>query len=441
MKILILGAGLAGLECGRQLRQRGCDFAILEKESQIGGLARTNKTGDYAWDFGVHALYSRHPHMTRYLHSLPLDYVPSERRVSIYHTSGRNAPPYLINYPFEEGIKGLPWKDRWECIGGYFISKFRHQSEYCHLQDWIDHGLGFGIAKHFMTPYNRKIWNCPLEDISMDLVNAKIHPASLKNFLMAAFGREVIGRIYQWKFVYPRRGIQALMDYTAQDIRDKIRVKKQVEKIRRQGTGWEVLTTDGDIEKADRVISTIPLVELLKMVEMEGLHKSFSQLKWNDTYFILVGLRKGCRFSLLNDCHWAFFKEQEIFYRITMMHNFSEEFLPALVAEVTNKEAVRQMSPEQIQAGVLKDLTRLNIIKNSRDVAVTDIRYVPYTYPIPTVDLDSVKDTITRRLERENILLVGRNGRWDYLNMDGILRSVSEFIRGYFGDEPDGPPL
>jgi protoporphyrinogen oxidase len=431
MKTVILGAGLSGLECGRQLNLRGREFKILEKEGQIGGLAKTNVSGDYRWDFGVHALYSRDPSMTDYLRSLPLDYVLAQRRVSIYHTD-RKSRRYLINYPFEEGIKGLPFRDWLECVCGYLMARTRNQPEFRHLQDWIDHGLGFGIAKHFMTPYNRKIWNCDLRQISMDLVNAKIHPASLKNFLMAAFGKEVIGRMYQWRFIYPKNGIQALMDYTARGMESRIALNKDVREIVRDSRGWRITTRDGATEQADTVISTIPLVELLKMISVSGLERSYPPLKWNDTYFILVGLKKGAAFSLLNDCHWAFFKESESFFRITMMHNFSPCFPPALVAEITDKNGRDGLPPETLRERVVEDLIRLGILRDRGDVVLTDIKRVPYTYPIPTVDAGPVKDIITRRLERQGLYLVGRNGHWDYLNMDGILSSVSAFMQRYF---------
>ena len=431
MKTIILGGGLAGLECGRQLALKGREFKILEKEGQIGGLARTNVSGDYRWDFGVHALYSRDPRMTDYMHSLPLEYIPAERCVSIYHTD-RKARRYLINYPFEEGIKGLPLRDRLDCICGYLLARFRNRSEFRNLQDWIDHCLGFGIAKHFMTPYNRKIWNCDLAQISMDLVNAKIHPASVKNFLMAALGKEVIGRIYQWKFVYPQDGIQALMDYTARGFESRIALNKDVREIARDSRGWRVTSGDGSVEQADTLISTIPLVELLKMITVQGLDRHYPQLKWNDTYFIMVGLKKGASFPLLNGCHWAFFKQDEIFYRITMMHNFSPRFPAALVAEVTDKNGRDGLVPETLGERVVADLTRLGILRHREDVALTDIKRVGYTYPIPTVDAGPVKDMITRRLEPLGLYLVGRNGHWDYLNMDGILNSVSAFMRRYF---------
>jgi len=38
------------------------------------------------------------------------------------------------------------------------------------LLQWTNAKLGFGIAKHFMIPYNEKIWNCSLTDISLDLI-------------------------------------------------------------------------------------------------------------------------------------------------------------------------------------------------------------------------------------------------------------------------------
>ena len=40
-KVAILGAGIAGLSAGWLLKQRGIDFKIFEKQSYVGGLARS----------------------------------------------------------------------------------------------------------------------------------------------------------------------------------------------------------------------------------------------------------------------------------------------------------------------------------------------------------------------------------------------------------------
>lgn len=430
MKTIILGAGLAGLELGRQLKSRGEDFLILEQEAQIGGLARTVKTGDYFWDFGVHALYSPFAEMNDYYRSLPLNYQESRRQVKILHT-GPGDKTCLVDYPFEEGVRDLPWPHRLECLWGYIRARSRRQKQYAHLEDWILHGLGGGIAKYFMIPYNQKIWNCELTKISMDLVSSKIHPASVKSFISSVLGKKVVGRVYQARFVYPREGIQALMNFTARDFVEKIVLNARVEKLERKGDRWIVFTKQGR-EEAQRVISTIPLVDLLSMIDCPGLAKEYPEFRYNNTHFVMVGLKPGRAFNLLGNCHWAFLKEDEIFYRLTMMHNFSNQFLPATVVEITQKGQALEMTRGEIMEKVVNDLLRRRVIESRQDVAAVDAHLVRCTYPIPTVGLPAVKAHVTQELQKQNIFLAGRSGHWDYINMDGVIRNVRGFVEQNF---------
>jgi hypothetical protein len=117
----------------------------------------------------------------------------------------------------------------------------------------------------------------------------------------------------------------------------------------------------------------------------DGNGKIYPELKWNNTYFVLVGLAKGLRFNFIHDCHWVFFKGDEVFYRVTLMHNFSDLFPPALVAEVTQKEGLCAKSKEEIGDLVVQDLLRLGIVASAKEIARTDIKLVEYTYAIPTL--------------------------------------------------------
>lgn len=178
MKIAILGAGLTGLELGRRLKISGKEFIILEKESRPGGVCRTNETRGFRWDFGVHAIYSRSHQAMDYFHSLPIDYQHQNRNVKILHT-GYDRKKYLLEYPFEIGIKDLPLQEKLECVYGYLHA--RRPKNCLNLLDWIKSFSGPGIARHFMLPYNKKIWNCELSQISRSLVSSKIEPEPKKN--------------------------------------------------------------------------------------------------------------------------------------------------------------------------------------------------------------------------------------------------------------------
>jgi len=426
MKIAVLGAGLTGLELGRKLGELGEDFIILEKEPQVGGLCRTNKTGEYYWDFAVHAIYSRSKEAMDFFNSLPLEYQHSDRNVKIF-IFGKSKKRYCIEYPFENGVRELPLKEKLECVLGYLAGRITKRKAN-NLEEWIDNSLGFGIAKYFMVPYNSKIWNCNLSDISLDLVSAKIEPASAIKFIKSVFWEKTVGRKYQSKFIYPRKGIQALCDYITKDIKNNIRLCSSVERLTRQGSKWTIAVSDGGVFEADMIISTIPLVELLKKVDISGIEKEYKELKWNNTFFIMVGLKKGSKFNLINDCHWVFFKGDEIFYRITLMHNFSNEFLPTLVAEVTEKGDILDKTKDEIKNAVVKDLLRIGILGSLNEIAETDIKRVGYTYAIPSVGLNDIKIKIKNLLEKHNLFLVGRNGNWDYINMDGVYLKVRDSL-------------
>jgi len=429
-KILILGGGLTGLELGRRLSKDNTDFLILEKENEIGGLCRTNNTDGYRWDFAAHAIYSHDKATMDYFLSLPLEYVHIDRNVKVFHT-GDDGKRYIVSYPFEVGIKELPLKDKWECVRGYLLAQRKKNKNYTNLEEWIWGYLGYGIAKHFMIPYNNKIWNCGLSEISEKLVSSKIEPESAFNVILSILGKNVVGRACQGHFIYPREGIHALPNYTAKDIENKIIRKADVKSLQKADDKWSVLTASGACYKAKTIISTIPLPELLKKININGLKKEYDAFKWNNTYFIMVGLKKGHDFNLIGNCQWAFFKEDEIFYRLTLPHNFNKEFMPVLVAEITQKAAALRMTAPELKRLVIKDLLRLNIISSEDQIARTDIKLIQYTYPILTVNLEAEKRRIRRALEKENLFLLGRSGNWEYLNMNHVIMSVKNFHEKY----------
>ncbi len=54
--VLIVGAGVAGLACARELAKRGIDFALLDLEDEAGGNARGAQVGGRACPLGAHYL-------------------------------------------------------------------------------------------------------------------------------------------------------------------------------------------------------------------------------------------------------------------------------------------------------------------------------------------------------------------------------------------------
>jgi phytoene dehydrogenase-like protein len=61
MKIVIVGAGLAGLTCAKVLRERGAEVAVFEAPDGVGGRVRTDEKDGFLLDRGFQVYFTSHP--------------------------------------------------------------------------------------------------------------------------------------------------------------------------------------------------------------------------------------------------------------------------------------------------------------------------------------------------------------------------------------------
>ena len=69
-KVIILGAGITGLSAGIRFLDAGCDVCLIEKNKQVGGLAKTVIRENYLLDLGPHHLYSKNENILNEMLSL-----------------------------------------------------------------------------------------------------------------------------------------------------------------------------------------------------------------------------------------------------------------------------------------------------------------------------------------------------------------------------------
>ena len=74
------------------------------------------------------------------------------------------------------------------------------------FKKWIYRNFGKGYAKHFMIPYNEKLWTIPLGEMSTEWIKRFIPIPTLKEALAGARGRQEKDFGYNIRFYYPLRG-------------------------------------------------------------------------------------------------------------------------------------------------------------------------------------------------------------------------------------------
>ncbi len=75
-KVIVIGAGLAGLACARQLQRQGLAVEAFEAEAEVGGRVRSEMVDGYVLDRGFQVLFEAYPAVRRTLDLSALDVCP-----------------------------------------------------------------------------------------------------------------------------------------------------------------------------------------------------------------------------------------------------------------------------------------------------------------------------------------------------------------------------
>jgi phytoene dehydrogenase-like protein len=76
MKVVVAGAGLAGLVCARELQKAGADVLLVEASDDAGGRVRTDDVDGFKIDRGFQVLFDAYPAVRRHLDLARLDLHP-----------------------------------------------------------------------------------------------------------------------------------------------------------------------------------------------------------------------------------------------------------------------------------------------------------------------------------------------------------------------------
>ncbi len=89
MRVAVVGAGLAGLVCARQLVEHGAEVTVYEQAGQVGGRVRTDLIDGYRCDRGFQLINPAYPAVPRELDLAALDLRAFGAGVTVAHGSQR----------------------------------------------------------------------------------------------------------------------------------------------------------------------------------------------------------------------------------------------------------------------------------------------------------------------------------------------------------------
>nr|WP_319540154.1 FAD-dependent oxidoreductase [uncultured Methanospirillum sp.] len=433
MKTAILGGGLAGVTLAHLLSKQGEDVLVLEQDSRIGGLCKSISTDGFTFDIGgSHIIFSRDQEVLSFMHQVLEENRGERKRDTKIFYKNR-----YIKYPFENGLSELPKEDCFVCLNEFIRTLVAHEKgelkDPKNFSEWIYHTFGKGIAEAYLVPYNEKIWNYPLDQISAHWVEGRVPRPPVEDIIKAAVGVETEGYAHQAVFSYPvTGGIEALIEAIARPVSDRIRTGFTVTDIKKTGDGWEISNGTETI-RADRLISTLPIQILQSCLSdlPEKVSTAISDLKYNSIVCVGIGLNgQTLPFS------WMYIPEKEgtAANRISFPSNFSTEVAPdgcsSILAEITYNagDQIDQMSDAEVVRETINALATAGILDPDHVRSALAVRH-RFAYVVYDLAWQQNMKIIKEHFSSANISLVGRFSQFEYLNMDGVIRSVFDFVR------------
>ncbi|MGA7797338.1 MAG: FAD-dependent oxidoreductase [Methanoregula sp.] len=433
MKTAILGGGLSGLTLARLLYERGTDLVVLEAEPVYGGLCRSRTRDGFTFDTGgSHIIFSRDTEVLSFMREMIADNMQENARNTKIFYKGR-----YVKYPFENGLSDLPAEDRFFCISEFVktlvaVEKGELPAPRT-FRDWIYYTFGKGIAECYMVPYNEKIWKYPTDNMSLHWVDGRIPRPPVDDVIKSAIGIPTEGYTHQSVFSYPLDGgIEALVKAIAQPVEPCIRTGFRVRSIRKQGGRW--LIRDGvQMIRADRIISTIPVQHLIASLDdvPEKVRKACNALTYNSLVCVNIGIHGS-----VPDYSWLYIPDPALgkTNRVSFPSQYSRHVAPAgcsaILAEITFQpgDPVDRMSDEELVDEVTTTLTGMGLIAPDQ-VVFSSVERQPFAYVVYDKQYQENIAVVRDYCRKIGIPLVGRFSQFEYLNMDGCIRSVLDFVK------------
>jgi protoporphyrinogen oxidase len=431
----ILGGGLSGLTLARLLHERDEEVIVLEAEPQYGGLCRSRTDKGFTFDTGgSHIIFSREGEVLSFMRRMiEKNEQRNNRNTKIFYKGA------YVKYPFENGLYELPDEDRFFCINGFIQTLIAVERGEVpppeNFREWIYYTFGPGIAECYMVPYNEKIWKYPTEQMSLHWVDGRIPRPPLEDVIKSAIGIETEGYTHQAVFSYPLDGgIEALVTAIAEPVRPFIRTGFRVTSLKRTAMGW-LMGNGTETISTDRLICTIPVQHLLPCIDNvpEAVKDACRALVFNSLICVNIGIR-----GPVPAISWIYIPDKRLgkTNRLSFPSNFSCNTAPdgcsAILAEITHQpgDEMSGISDNELIDEVLRMLSEMKICTPDQ-VLFSSVERQPFAYVVYDLDYQKNIGIVKDFCRSQDIPLVGRFAQFEYLNMDGCIRSVMDFMKSY----------
>ena len=404
---VILGAGIAGISAAYHLKQKGKSSVIFEKDSDWGGLCGFFEIDGFRFDRFVHFTFTKNEYIANIFEkSSPLYAHPS---ISYNYYKGT-----WLKHPAINNLAQLSTEEKTQIIVDFVNRPQKDAAEIKNYDEWLRAQNGNYFSEHFPFPYTRKYWGQEPKNMETKWIGNRIHSADLSEVLHGAFEEQKQNFYYTSYMKYPKKGgFRSILDDCRKG--QDIRFNKKV--VRINPADKTVYFADGSSEVYKRLISTLPLPEIVKMIDNcpKEVCTAAENLHWTCGYQVSFGFNRPDVAKHL----WLYIYDEDVPpARVYSPNLKSPDNAPkggsSLQAEVFFDSKAKIPTAAEVLEKTTNSLKKICGF-DDKDVVVKDIRFEKYANVTFTHGIYENRRVILDYLKMQGIESIGRFGKWDYL--------------------------
>src|SRR2546427_1487706 len=420
-EIAILGAGMAGFGAAHHLHAAGARSTVYEKGDYYGGHTSSYHCDEgFVFNEGGHISFTQDERIQQLLaENVNHDYQTLTSRVNNYWKG------YWIKHPAQCNLYGLPADLVVRVLQDFIAAQQREHGEICTYRDWLVAAYGRTFAETFPMEYGLRYHTTTADNMTTDWIGPRLYRPSLEEVLRGAVSPKTPDVHYISHFRYPSHG--GFVSYLRPFVQHmNLRLEHEVVSI--DPRVCELRFKDGARARYDRLISSVPLPELIPMIAGTpgDVREAAERLACTTVVIVTLGVNRPD----LIDAHWTYIYDRDIFFtRLSTPHLQSPHNVPpgagSLQAECYYSKKYRPLdrTPQDCIEPVIRDLIRCGILRQDDQILCKHALLVPYANVIFDLERPAAVATVHGYLEDLGILPCGRYGEWGYLWTDEAFKS------------------
>lgn len=411
---LVLGTGISGLGALHALHHQPNVSTGLECCDTFGGLCSSFEIDGFRFDRFIHLSFSNIDEVNNLF---------SQVDGGIYCHEPNPSNLYKgkwIKHPAQNNLYVLDEDEKKAIIDDFKKRPDASTTKVENYEDWLRLQFGDYFAEHFPMVYTRKYWMREAKELRTEWVGNRIYQPSIDEIIAGSKSEDKRITYYAKEMRYPKKGgYQHFLSRMAEE--SNIKYQSRVELI--DTLAHVVTTKDGEVYPYRRLISSLPLPEIVNMLDdvSEEVTQAASKLEATCGYHVSIALKTQ---EIPPYLWWYIYDEDNLTSRVYSPSLKSPENVPegcsSLQMEVYCKE--NEYTEQELLDKTVGKLVEHGII-HKEDILFTHVGFEKYANIIFTEPVYEARKTVRDYLSSVGIETIGRFGEWDYLWSDQSLMS------------------